>query len=197
MLERLAENISFYLIVNKIIDIKEQDIYIYGLQLIISIIFTSISILIIGSLIGELLSAIIYLSIYFLLKSYTGGYHAKHYYQCYFYSILVYIVLLYINNITLDGYKPMIGLLSITIAITVIFKWAPIENRNNPKTKVEMIKNRKIVIYRIIILNVFIIAGYMMFDNLINIWFMLSITELSLAYSIFKQKLLERRENSE
>lgn len=197
MLERLAENISFYLIVNKIINIEEQDIYIYGLQLIISIIFTSISILIIGTLIGELLSAIIYLSIYFLLKSYTGGYHAKHYYQCYFYSILVYIFLLYINCITLDSYKPMIGLLSIAISIIVIFKWAPIENRNNPKTKVEMIKNRKIAIYRIIFLNVFIIAGYMIFDNLINIWFMLAITELSLAYSIFKQKLLERRENSE
>ena len=30
MLERLAENISFYLIVNKIINIEEQDIYIYA-----------------------------------------------------------------------------------------------------------------------------------------------------------------------
>ncbi|HSH35691.1 accessory gene regulator B family protein, partial [Schnuerera sp.] len=93
MLHKLAEDISFYLITNKIIDIEDRDIYIYGLELLISTLFTSISILILGLLIGEWISGVAYLTVYFLLKSYTGGYHAKHYYECYIYSILVFIAL--------------------------------------------------------------------------------------------------------
>lgn len=53
MLHRLAEDISFYLITNKIIDIEDRDTYIYGLELLISTLLTSISILILGFIIGE------------------------------------------------------------------------------------------------------------------------------------------------
>ena len=61
MLYKLAQDISFYLIANKIIDIEDRDIYIYGLELLISTLLTSISILILGFFIGEFISAIVYL----------------------------------------------------------------------------------------------------------------------------------------
>ena len=189
ILDKLAEGISNYLIANKIIDIDDRDIYIYGLQLILSTLITSISILTLGLLIGELISAIIYLSVYFFLKSYTGGYHAKSYYGCYFYSIINYVVLLVIRNTILDSYKPIIGLLSLIISIATIVKFVPIENKNNPKTKEEMIKNRKISINRTMFLSIFITLGYLGIDKLIDLWFMLAITELSIAYSILKQKI--------
>lgn len=197
MLHKLAGDISFHLITNKIIDIKDRDIYIYGLELLISTLFTSLSILILGFFVGELISAIVYLSVYFFLKSYTGGYHAKHYYECYIYSILVFIVLIIIKNATLSVYQPFIGVLSLMFSMVIVFKLAPVENKNNPKTKEEIIKNKKIARRRILVLGIIIILGYIVKAELIDLWFMLAITELSIAYSILKQKFLEGRNHVE
>ena len=197
MLYKLAQDISFYLIANKIIDIEDRDIYIYGLELLISTLLTSISILILGFFIGEFISALVYLLVYFLLKSYTGGYHAKHYYECYIYSILFYIILVIIKNVTLAVYQPIFGLLSLIFSVIIIFEFAPVENKNNPKIKEEIIKNKKIARRRILILSIATILGYIVRVELIDLWFMLAITEFSIAYSILKQRFLERRKNDE
>lgn len=197
MLHKLAEDISFYLIINKIIDIEDRDIYIYGLELLISTLFTSISILILGFFTGEWVSGVAYLSVYIFLKSYTGGYHAKHYYECYIYSILVFIVLIIIKNITLLNCQPIIGLFSLFFSTIIVFKFAPVVNKNNPKTKEEIAKNKKIARRRILLLGIIVVLGYIVKAELMDLWFMLAITELSIAYSILKQKFLERREPSE
>lgn len=197
MLHKLAEDISFYLIINKIIDIEDRDIYIYGLELLISTLFTSISILILGFFTGEWVSGVAYLSVYIFLKSYTGGYHAKHYYECYIYSILVFIVLIIIKNITLLNCQPIIGLFSLFFSTIIVFKFAPVVNKNNPKTKEEIAKNKKIGRRRILLLGIIVVLGYIVKAELMDLWFMLAITELSIAYSILKQKFLERREPSE
>ena len=126
------------------------------------------------------------------LKSYTGGYHAKHYYECYIYSIFTYIVLMVMNYIISDNYKPFIGIILLIISTIVIFKFAPIENENNPKTEEEMAKNKRISRIRISTLSIIGILGYVAKADLIDTWFMLAITVFSIAYSITKQKFLER-----
>ncbi len=153
MLHKLAEDISFYLITNNIIDIEDREIYIYGLELLISTLFTSISILILGFLIGNLIFAVTFLLVHFFLKSYTGGYHAKHYYECYIYSILVFIVLIIIKNITLLNCQPIIGLFSlfteiffarfsigfnVFLTIIIIEKMIPTNNIKLKMTKIKI-----------------------------------------------------------
>ncbi|WP_416198357.1 MAG: Putative Accessory protein regulator protein B [Sporanaerobacter sp.] len=197
MLHKLAEDISFYFVTYKVIDIKDRDTYIYGLELLISTLFTSVSILLLGFFIGELISAVAYLLVYFFLKSYTGGYHAKHYYQCYIYSILVFIAIIIIKNVTLSIYQPHIGLMLLFFSIIIIFRFAPVENKNNPKSKKEIIKNKKIARNRILLMSIIIILGYIVQAKLVGLWFMLALTEFSIAYSILKQKFLERGEHSE
>lgn len=194
MLHKLAEDISFYLITNKIIDIEDRDIYIYGLELLISTLFTSISILILGLLIEEWISGVAYLTVYFFLKSYTGGYHAKHYYECYIYSIFVFIVLIIAKNIIVPIYRPIIGLFSLIFSIIVVFKFAPVTNKNNPKTEEEILKNKKIARRRTLILSIIVTLGYIVKPKLIDLWLMLALTVLTIAYSILKAKFLERRE---
>lgn len=192
MLHKLAEDISFYLITNKIIDIEDRDIYIYGLELLISTLFTSISILILGLLIEEWISGVAYLTVYFFLKSYTGGYHAKHYYECYIYSIFVFIVLIIAKNIIVPIYKPIIGLFSLIFSIIVVFKFAPVTNKNNPKTEEEILKNKKIARRRTLILSIIVTLGYIVKPKLIDLWLMLALTVLTIAYSILKAKFLDK-----
>src|SRR5690606_35830072 len=105
---------------------------------------TSISILILAFFIGELVSAVIFLLIHFLLKSYTGGYHANYYYQCYIYSILNFIILIIAKTRILLAYKPVVALALLVISIMIIFKYAPVTNKNNPKTEEEISRNKKI-----------------------------------------------------
>lgn len=194
MLHKLAEDISLYLITNKIIDIEERDIYIYGIELLISTLLTSISILILAFFIGELVSAVIFLLIHFLLKSYTGGYHANYYYQCYIYSILNFIILIIAKTRILLAYKPVVALALLVISIMIIFKYAPVTNKNNPKTEEEISRNKKIARKRVLLLSLIPILGYVVKAELIDIWFMVALTIFSIAYSIVINIFMKRKE---
>ncbi|NLY68086.1 MAG: accessory gene regulator B family protein [Tissierellia bacterium] len=194
MLHKLAEDISLYLITNKIIDIEERDIYIYGIELLISTLLTSISILILAFFIGELVSAVIFLLIHFLLKSYTGGYHANYYYQCYIYSILNFIILIIAKTRILLAYKPVVALALLVISIMIIFKYAPVTNKNNPKTEEEISRNKKIARKRVLLLSLIPILGYVVKAELIDIWFMMALTIFSIAYSIVINIFMKRKE---
>lgn len=194
MLHKLAEDISLYLITNKIIDIEERDIYIYGIELLISTLLTSISILILAFFIGELVSAVIFLLIHFLLKSYTGGYHANYYYQCYIYSILNFIILIIAKTRILLAYKPVVALALLVISIMIIFKYAPVTNKNNPKTEEEISRNKKVARKRVLLLSLIPILGYVVKAELIDIWFMMALTIFSIAYSIVINIFMKRKE---
>lgn len=194
MLHKLAEDISLYLITNKIIDIEERDIYIYGIELLISTLLTSISILILAFFIGELVSAVIFLLIHFLLKSYTGGYHANYYFQCYIYSILNFIILIIAKTRILLAYKPVVALALLVISIMIIFKYAPVTNKNNPKTEEEISRNKKIARKRVLLLSLIPILGYVVKAELIDIWFMMALTIFSIAYSIVINIFMKRKE---
>lgn len=194
MLHKLAEDISLYLITNKIIDIEERDIYIYGIELLISTLLTFISILILAFFIGELVSAVIFLLIHFLLKSYTGGYHANYYYQCYIYSILNFIILIIAKTRILLAYKPVVALALLVISIMIIFKYAPVTNKNNPKTEEEISRNKKIARKRVLLLSLIPILGYVVKAELIDIWFMMALTIFSIAYSIVINIFMKRKE---
>lgn len=197
MLHRLAEDISLYLITNRIIDIEERDIYIYGLELLISTLFTSISILLLAYFIGEMPSAVVFLMVHFLLKSYTGGYHANRYYVCYIYSLLTFLVLIIIKNSFLPTYKPLVGALLLIVSIAIIFKFAPVTNKNNPKTEEEIARNKKVARKRVLILSFLSIIGQALKIEPVDIWFMIAITIFSIAYSVIKGKFMERGVKSE
>ena len=88
-------------------------------------------------------SAVVFLMVHFLLKSYTGGYHANRYYVCYIYSLLTFLVLIIIMNSFLPTYKPLVGALLLIVSIAIIFKFAPVTNKNNPKTEEEIAKTKR------------------------------------------------------
>ncbi len=85
--------------------------------------------------------------------------------------------------------------MSLILSIIVVFKFAPVVNKNNPKTKEEIIKNKKIARRRILLLSIIIILGYIVKAELLDLWFMLALTDISIAYSILKQKFLKRGES--
>lgn len=83
MLKILSEDLALILLKNKIIDIKDRDIYIYGLEIILSTIAITLTLISMGIIFRKLILTLVFISIFMLLRTYTGGYHAEKFSQCF------------------------------------------------------------------------------------------------------------------
>lgn len=113
-------------------DDEVQDFYKYGIEITISSLLNIILVLTIGLLIGHVLESIIYLSLFILIRSFTGGYHADTYFRCNLLMCVTFILTVFANIITSDKItlSIAIGLVCLT-EITVVLL-GPIENKNKP-----------------------------------------------------------------
>ncbi len=85
MFRNLAEDITFLLIKNKIVEIEKREIYIYGLEIILLNGGLLITFLIISLLCGEMVNFLAYLiffSMFISVRLYTVGYHVKTFTGC-------------------------------------------------------------------------------------------------------------------
>lgn len=72
------------------IDDAELDLYELGIEVIVSTIFTSAFILLIGGMLNRLAEAFLFLICFITLRNYSGGYHAKTRMGCFVASIASY-----------------------------------------------------------------------------------------------------------
>lgn len=161
MEHKLSTKFCQYLAHNEIITSEYFDVYVYGMELLLSFLFSTIIILSIGLLTGNLISTVEYLIIFIILRNFTGGYHAPTYLKCKVVSILTYtITMLAAINIAVSIRWYII--LGITGCLT-IYILAPIENPNKPLT-VNECKKHKLTSLLLFIL--FLFAG--LFMNIYN-----------------------------
>ena len=82
-----------YKIAKKIVecsDADKEEIYIYGLELIISTFFGLVSILLISCLLSRFTSGLVFISVFVPLRLFTGGFHAATYTRCFVISNISY-----------------------------------------------------------------------------------------------------------
>ena len=90
MFKHLAEDVTFLLIKNKMLDIQSYEIYLYAVEVIIlngSILLTC---LLISILSGELFHMLAFILFFIPLRMLAGGYHCKRSEVCFLCSIGVY-----------------------------------------------------------------------------------------------------------
>jgi accessory gene regulator B len=145
MLRFIAEEITLYLIANKIIKIENRSFYIYGIELFINNLFITATIAIIALVSKTILLSLIFATTFYFLRAYSGGYHCKKYIQCYFFSISIYISLI-LANAYIGNYKSMISIVLLCASLPIIVIHSPVEHKNNPLTIKEKSKYRKISI---------------------------------------------------
>lgn len=145
MFRNLAEDISFLLIKNKIVEIEKREIYIYGLEVILLNGGLLITFLIISLLCGEMINFLAYLIFFLPMRLFSGGYHAETSERCFILSTITFgasiavsklIPLLYIFNT-----GKMIG----AVSVLVILILAPLINENNPLNQTQRRRNRIIL----------------------------------------------------
>lgn len=145
MFHNLAVDVAFLLIKNKIVDIEQRDIYIYGLEVILLNGSLLLVFLIISLLCGEMINFWAYLLFFLPLRIFSGGYHAESGERCFILSTILYGV-----SIIATKFLPLLfqswffNLIGVS-AVIVIIVISPLVNKNNPLTKTQQKSNRIIV----------------------------------------------------
>lgn len=123
-----------YKIAKKIVecsDADKEEIYIYGLELIISTFFGLVSILLISCLLSRFTSGLVFISVFVPLRLFTGGFHAATYTRCFVISNISYLLILFVRDITLEIFPMWTWLFLLIGMCCYIIKNAPIVNSAN------------------------------------------------------------------
>lgn len=166
MFRYFAENIAFLLIKHKMLDIKNRDVYTYGIEVILSNVILIFSFLGISLVANCLIVFIGFLLFFIPIRSFAGGYHAKHSETCFGISVGVYVTAMIIYNQFPNLYKNAIVLCVFIMAIIILLIWSPLKNPNHPLAAYQYERNRKIV-YGIIVLNIVLFIVFAKMNNTI------------------------------
>lgn len=154
MVAYLSTTITNYLICKDIIKQSEQEIYQYGVLTLIVNLIGILEILILGWITNTLYVSIIYMISFMILRSFTGGFHCKHYIPCNIIYGCLYLLCAYaylhIQNIEL--------LLNLVcgLCVLVICYMSPVIHVNKPLDENKKKRNRVIAIC--IVVNLFLLS---------------------------------------
>lgn len=144
MLQRLAGRLVNYLKRNEIIAREDEEVYVYGVQLVLSSAISFMVILVAGLLMGNLLLGVLFLFCVVPLRMFCGGYHANSYLKC----DLVFLGCFLANCVAYwlaeSLHIPLFSFAMGLVAVAVVWIFAPIENPNKPFSVQEGRRYRRI-----------------------------------------------------
>ena len=127
MLEKVSDRIAALLVSQGIILEEDSDIYSYGLALIISFLFNTVVMLIVGALVHRFIETLLFLAVFVLLRSFTGGYHADTFLKCMLITFSTYSLVIILSSI--EVITP-IYLSCLAIGFVIVLFTAPVEHPN-------------------------------------------------------------------
>ena len=155
MLHTLSNRMATRLANHGIINSESIEVYVYGLELVFSFFFSSVVILLIGILLSKVWETIVFLTIFVLLRSFTGGYHAKTFTRCAIVTFTTYISVIVLSIFV--SYIPLyVYIMGVVIGFLIIAIVAPVEHPNKEIPQNKKIKHK---ITSMIIYLVFVTAG--------------------------------------
>jgi len=129
---------------------EKEEVYIYGLELIISTVVGLASILLISCLMFELKSGLIFIIMFVPLRLFTGGYHAATYGKCFIISNCAYLTILVLKYIMWDNTPSGIWIGLLIIASCYIAANAPVINQAQPISEYKQMRSKRIAKYILI-----------------------------------------------
>ncbi len=145
MFRNLAEDITFLLIKNKIVEIEKREIYIYGLEVILLNGGLLITFLIISLLCGEMVNFLAYLIFFLSMRLFSGGYHAETSERCFILSTIMFGASIAVSKLIPLLYISNTGKIIGAVSVIVILVLAPLINENNPLNQTQRRRNRIIL----------------------------------------------------
>lgn len=130
-----------------------QDFYRYGIEISISSLLNIVLVVIAGILIHHIIESIVFLSLFILIRSFTGGYHADTYFRCNRLMCTTFILTALANSIFSNKFSLLIIIVLICVTELIVSILGPIENKNKPIDDSKRIKLKIIGIVITLIIN--------------------------------------------
>lgn len=127
---KFAQQIAALLVSQKIIEQDETEIYVYGLELIISDVINFSAVIIVSVILQEFICTAIYLLCFLTTRCFCGGYHATTHTRCRIAMLTSYLLFLIIK--TCLGNALLITTIAILAALWgPVILYAPIQHANH------------------------------------------------------------------
>lgn len=130
-----------------------QDFYRYGIEISISSLLNIVLVVIAGILIHHIIESIVFLTLFILIRSFTGGYHADTYFRCNLLMCTTSILTALANSIFSNKFSLLIIIVLICVTELIVSILGPIENKNKPIDDSKRIKLKIIGIVITLIIN--------------------------------------------
>lgn len=135
LLAKLSHKIGNDLVKSKVVEAEDAEIYIYGINQILTSVLNVSSALVIGLIFDVFTEVAVFMAAYIPLRSFAGGYHAKTPLRCYVFSVIMLIVvsigLKYLHIADLVYYAVLVA------ATLVVLVLSPVEDMNKPLDEIE------------------------------------------------------------
>ena len=165
LLARLAGKIVNNLVHSGVIKEEDAEIYIYGINQILTSVLSVSSALIIGLIFGVFPEIAVFMAAYIPLRSFAGGYHAKTPLSCYVFSVIMLIVVsIGLKYLHLADWVYYAVLVAATLVVLVL---SPVEDRNKPLAEIEQkVYKRRTILIAAVELTLAMLLKLLMFDDL-------------------------------
>ena len=143
-MRKAASAITNRMIAYQIIPENEKEVYQYGLEILLSSLFTMSVILLAASLTDSLMIGIWYLIVSVPLKVTAGGYHAPTYTRCFLISTLEFLAQsLLVKVLTGLSFPAYAWLILYLCSVLYIYHCAPVKNIHHPISERRLMQNRR------------------------------------------------------
>lgn len=143
-INKIIDQIVHVLIANHIIAKEEYEVYVYGLEIILSNLCIIGMMLAVSISMHKLKDTILFIFIFKLLREFTGGYHTNTRFKCFCLTNILHSIVLVISGLEVSIYTNQIIIKSLIFFIIVIFFMAPVQSKQNPKSIDELKRNKLI-----------------------------------------------------
>ncbi len=115
----------------------DKELILYGLGIAVEYFFGFITMLAVSILFGLLKEGIAFITSFYLIRSYAGGYHCQTAFRCYLLSTSVVVFVFTVITITPSENITLIASLITMISAPVILMLAPLDTPNKPLDEIE------------------------------------------------------------
>ena len=182
MIARLSKRMASFFASNNVIKSEDEEVYEYGLQLLLSTVFNGIIALILAIISGTVLQCICYLAAFVLLRKSAGGFHAKTHLGCC--CILAIVLSLFITFIKFVPNE-------VAFSVVIILMFAPLEHENKPISYKDKSRLRKISIIYLVLFALLVFALFIAKLKMIMICVALGMftASSSMLVAVIKKKI--------
>lgn len=196
MLYKIASYLATVTICKSCKDESKIPVLVYGYEVLISQVFASTAILLIGLSNNSFLEACTFLVTFISLRLYCGGYHASSYRNCFFSSIFIFIMIMLLKNLVIEMNVFNVCWCFGELASGVIFRNAPVVNINHPISDERSGMNKRKAKKALIVFDLLILLG-MLFGYTGKVVITTILSKLMVAVLMQLEILKGRRKNDE